>query len=78
MNQVGTGDNLQPHALRATAAKVKEQLCHAISSTTRVYGNQPVCFFKRYLHALKIDSCADGVTIVKGWRTCHIRQINLS
>ena len=40
----------------------------------RAFGRQAVCLFKRYLRAYKIESCADGATITKGWRTCRIRR----
>jgi hypothetical protein len=35
-------------------------------------GQQPVCLFKRYLDAYKIESCADGATITVGHRTCRL------
>ena len=41
----------------------------SIREMKRAFGHQPVILFKRYLHAYKIDSCADGSTITKGWRT---------
>ena len=46
----------------------------SVREMERVLGRQPVCLFKRYLHAYKIESCSDGVTITKGWRTCRIQR----
>ena len=46
----------------------------SIREMERVLGHQPVCLFKRYLHAYKIESCEDGATITIGWRTCRIRR----
>ncbi len=46
----------------------------SVREMERSLGRQPVGLFKRYLHAYKIESCADGATITKGWRTCHMKR----
>ena len=46
----------------------------SIRAMERSLGRQPVGLLERYLHAYKIESCADGATITKGWRTCRIRR----
>ena len=46
----------------------------SVREMERSLGRQPVSLFKRYLHAYKIESCASGATITKGWRTCHIQR----
>ena len=46
----------------------------SVREMERSLGCQPVAMFKRYLRAYKIESCADGATITKGWRTCRIRR----
>jgi hypothetical protein len=46
----------------------------SIREMERSLGCQPVAIFKRYLRAYKIESCADGVTVTKGWRICRIRR----
>lgn len=46
----------------------------SVRAMERSLGCQPVALFKRYLSAYKIESCLDGATITKGWRTCRIRR----
>ncbi len=46
----------------------------SVKEMKRALGNQPVCLFKRYLHAYKIESCASGATITKGWLTSRIKR----
>ena len=46
----------------------------SVREIERVLGRQPVCMFKRYLHAYRIESCADGATITKSWLTCRIKR----
>jgi hypothetical protein len=46
----------------------------SVRDMERALGRQPVGLFKRYLHAYKIESCADGKTITKGWLTRRIRH----
>ncbi len=44
----------------------------SVKEMERTLGRQPVGLFKRYLHAYKVESCYDGSTITKGWRTRRI------
>jgi len=44
----------------------------SVRKMERTFGHQPVCIFKRYLNAYKIESCADGATITVGHRTCKL------
>jgi hypothetical protein len=46
----------------------------SVREMERALGRQSVCLFKRYLLAYKIESCTDGATITKGWRTCRISR----
>lgn len=46
----------------------------SVREMERSLGRQPVCLFKRYLHAYKIASCNDGATIIIGWMTRRIRR----
>ena len=46
----------------------------SVRAMERALGSQPVCLFKRYLHAYKVECCADGRTITKGWRTSRINR----
>ena len=46
----------------------------SIKEMKRTLGSRPVCLFKRYLHAYKIESCANGATVTKGWRTSRIKR----
>ena len=46
----------------------------SVREMERALGHQPVCMFKRYLRASKIESCADGAIITKGWRTRRIQR----
>lgn len=40
----------------------------------RALGQQPTGMFKRYLRAYKVESCSDGATITRGWRTQPLRR----
>ena len=46
----------------------------SVRAMERAFGRQPVCLFKRYLSAYKIESCVDGATVTKGWRIRRIRR----
>lgn len=46
----------------------------SVREMERALGRQPVCLFKRYLNAYKIERSADGTTITKGWRTRRIQR----
>lgn len=46
----------------------------SVRDMERSLGRQPVGLMKRYLQAYKVESCTDGVTVTKGWRTSRINR----
>jgi hypothetical protein len=46
----------------------------SVRQMEQALGRQPVCLFKRYLHAYKVERSADGATITIGWLTRRIQR----
>ncbi|TAJ21563.1 MAG: hypothetical protein EPO47_00420 [Rugosibacter sp.] len=46
----------------------------SVREMERCLGRHPVGLMKRYLDAYKVESCEDGATVTKGWRTSKIRR----